>query len=180
MATAIDQTSTQTSTKSSQGPVRGDQFDRNNLSEYLTFTLGGEEYGIPILVVQEIIGYQRPTPIPSTPAWVQGVVNIRGTVIPVVDVRAIFHMPTIEYGTGSVIIVNRVGDRVIGAAVDAVNDVLAFRADQIQATPEISDQVQIHYVDGLGKHDNRLVMLLDMAEMVTQGLDGVDLGAASE
>lgn len=153
---------------------RGMQFDRGDAQEFLTFRLGDEEYGIPILVVQEIIGFQKPTAIPNAPEWVQGVVNIRGTVIPVVDVRSLFGMPAVEYDDTSVIIVNRVDDKVIGAAVDGVNDVLAFTSDEMQATPEVSDSFEVRFLDGMGKLDNRLVMLLDMAELIGRGLDGVD------
>ncbi|MDH5527887.1 MAG: chemotaxis protein CheW [Nitrospirota bacterium] len=159
---------------------RGMQFDRGDTQEFLTFRLADEEYGIPILVVQEIIGYQKPTAIPNAPAWVCGVVNIRGTVIPVVDVRNLFGMPATTYDDTSVIIVNRVNDKVIGAVVDGVNDVLAFTADQMQATPEVSDSFEVRYLDGLGKLDDRLVMLLDMAELIGRGLDGVDKLVSAE
>ena len=134
--------------------------------EFLTFALGSEEYGIPILTVQEIIGYQRPTPLPNSPAWVSGVVNIRGVVIPVVDVRSQFGMMEKEYDELSVIIVTQVAGRVIGSVVDQVNDVLSFTLDQMQETPEVSDQVNIKFITGLGKLDDRLVMFVDMEEIL--------------
>ncbi|MDH5528212.1 MAG: chemotaxis protein CheW [Nitrospirota bacterium] len=148
--------------------------------EFLTFALGGEEYGIPILNVQEIIGYVKPTPIPNAPGWVSGVINIRGVVIPVVDVRALFAMSSKEYDTTSVIIVTSVGTRVIGAVVDQVNDVLAFQEDQMQATPQVSSGVRTDYITGLGKLDDRLVMLLDMQEVMSgQNLEALAKSAAS-
>ncbi|MDH4230026.1 MAG: chemotaxis protein CheW, partial [Nitrospirota bacterium] len=144
--------------------------------EFLTFGLGGEEYGIPILNVQEIIGYVRPTPIPNTPSWVSGVINIRGVVIPVVDVRTLFSMSHKDYDATSVIIVTMVGERVIGAVVDQVNDVLAFKENEMQDTPEVANDIRTDYITGLGKLGDRLVMLLDMAEV----LSGENLQALAE
>ncbi len=138
--------------------------------EFLTFALGEEEYGIPILNVQEIIGYQKPTPIPNAPEWVSGVINIRGVVIPVVDVRQTFGMVHKEVDALSVIIVTELGGRTIGSVVDQVNDVLAFADDQMQATPEISGEVKAEAITGIGKKEDRLVMLLDM-EHVLSGAD---------
>ena len=142
--------------------------------EYLTFTLGREEYGIPILNVQEIIGYQEATPIPNSPAWVKGVVNIRGVVIPVVDIREKFTMPATEYNAYSVIIVNRVGERVIGAVVDAVNDVLAFTDAQIQEAPQVSRRLRTDFITGLGKLEGRLVLLLDMEQLLGDEVETVE------
>ncbi|MBI5136105.1 MAG: purine-binding chemotaxis protein CheW [Nitrospirae bacterium] len=147
--------------------------------EYLTFTLDSEEYGVPILSVQEIIGYQKPTPIPNAPKWVSGVVNIRGVVIPVVDIRSLLGMAAKDCGVTSVIIVTRVDGRTIGSVVDHVNDVLAFTPDQMQSTPEVADGVRTDSITGLGKLDQRLVMLLDMRQ-VLQGshktLDALPVG----
>ncbi|MFQ5509951.1 MAG: chemotaxis protein CheW [Leptospirillia bacterium] len=149
--------------------------------EFLTFALGEEEYGIPILNVQEIIGYQRPTPIPNAPEWVSGVINIRGVVIPVVDIRNLFGMEHKEYDELSVIIVTQVGERVIGAVVDQVNDVLEFTEDQMQDTPEVSASVRTDYITGLGKLEGRLVMLLEMDQVLSgehiptgQGMESPD------
>ncbi|MFQ5508279.1 MAG: chemotaxis protein CheW [Leptospirillia bacterium] len=146
--------------------------------EYLTFALGDEEYGLPILHVQEIIGYQKPTPIPNAPEWVSGVINIRGVVIPVVDIRATFGMPEKVYDEMSVIIVTEVAGRTIGSVVDQVNDVLAFAEDQMQDTPEITEHVHADAITGIGKKDDRLVMLLDM-EQVMSGAKDVEIPAAA-
>ncbi|MDH4229867.1 MAG: chemotaxis protein CheW [Nitrospirota bacterium] len=141
--------------------------------EFLTFGLGSEEFGIPILKVQEIIGFQRSTPIPNAPDWVLGVVNIRGVVIPVLDIRSIFGLGFREYDATSVIIVARIGEKVIGAAVDRVNDVLAFTDGQIQATPEVSERVDTHYLTGVGKMDERMVLLLDIEQVLGGSIHGV-------
>ena len=142
--------------------------------QFLTFTLADEEYGLPILDVQEIIGYQKSTPIPNAPDWVRGVINIRGVVIPVIDVRAKFGMPQIEYDAMSVIIVYRVGQRVVGAAVDAVNDVLSFTDDQLQDTPEMSSEVTADFITGLGKLEGRLVLLLDLPRLLGDEMETVE------
>ncbi len=143
--------------------------------EFLTFGLADEEYGIPILNVQEIIGYQKATPLPNAPDWVSGVVNIRGVVIPVVDIRKQFGMEEKEYDELSVIIVSQINGRTIGSVVDQVNDVLAFSTEQMQSTPEVSAKVRTDCITGLGKLDDRLVMLLDMERV----LCGMDLEAAA-
>src|ERR1700689_2004331 len=103
-----------------------------DLKQYLTFTLGREEYGIEILKVQEIKGYSAITPIPNTPAHVKGVMNLRGTVIPVVDLRSKFAMEAVEYTKFTVIIVASVGEKIVGIVVDAVSDVLTVSRGNIR------------------------------------------------
>jgi len=142
--------------------------------EHLTFTIDQEEYGIPILSVQEIIGYQKPTPIPNAPAWLSGVVNIRGMVIPVVDIRGLLGMESKEYDSNSVIIITEVDGRTIGSVVDQVNDVLAFQPDQMQATPEVADGIRTRSITGVGKLDERLVMLLDIGQVLAFGAADLD------
>ena len=137
--------------------------------EHLTFGLDDEEYGIPILSVQEIIGFQKPTPIPNAPSWLSGMVNIRGMVIPVVCIRRLLGVPDKEYDNNSVIIVTQVDGRTIGSVVDQVNDVLSFSPEQIQPTPEISSGVHASSITGVGKIDDRLVMLLDVAQVLESG-----------
>jgi purine-binding chemotaxis protein CheW len=141
--------------------------------EYLTFALDQEEYGIPILSVQEIIGFQKPTPIPNSPSWLSGMVNIRGTVIPVVCTRRLLNMPDKDYDSENVIIITQVGGRTVGSVVDQVNDVVSFSPEQIQPTPEISDRVRADSITGVGKIDDRLVMLLDIAQVLGSGADDI-------
>jgi len=146
----------------------------NETHEHLTFSLNDEVFGIPILSVQEIIGYQKPTPIPNAPDWLSGVVNIRGAVIPVVDIRNLLNMKTTDYDSNSVIIVTDIDGRTIGSVVDQVNDVLAFSPDQIQPTPEVADGVRARSITGVGKVDEHLVMLLDLGQVLACGAADLD------
>lgn len=135
-------------------------------SQYLTFTLGQEEYGVEILKVQEIKGYSPVTPIPSTPSYVKGVMNLRGTVVPVVDLRAKLAMPEAEYNQFTVIIVVKVGDRVMGVIVDAVSDVLNIPRADVQAPPDFGAQVDARFISGMAKAAEKLVVLLDIERVL--------------
>ncbi len=131
-------------------------------SQYLTFRLGSEEYGVEILRVQEIKGYTAITPIPNTPPYIKGVMNLRGTVIPVVDLRSKFGMAEAPYNQFTVIIVVTVGPKVIGLIVDAVSDVLDIPRADVQATPDFGAQVDARYMSGMAKAGDKLVVLLDI------------------
>jgi len=134
-------------------------------SQYLTFLLENEEYGIEILRVQEIKGFSKITPMPNVPHFVKGVLNLRGTVIPVIDLRSRFGLPDREYDKFTVIIVVNVSDRVVGLIVDAVSDVLNIPASQLGETPELAGQSAGSWVHRMGRIDDRLVLLLDVARM---------------
>src|ERR1035437_6176020 len=110
-------------------------------SQFLTFLLGTEQYGVEILKVQEIRGYSAVTPIPNTPAHIKGVINLRGTVVPVVDLRAKFSLANAEYNKFTVIIVVTVREKVVGLVVDAVSDVLDIGATEMRVAPEFGAQV---------------------------------------
>lgn len=140
--------------------------------QYLTFTLGAEEYGVEILKVQEIKGYSAITPIPNTPAYVKGVMNLRGSIIPIVDLRAKLAMAEAAYNQFTVIIVVRVGSKTVGLVVDAVSDVLSIPAQDIQATPDFGAQVDARFISGMAKAGDRLVVLLDIDKVL-----GAELGA---
>ena len=131
-------------------------------SQFLTFTLGSEEYGVEILKVQEIKGYTTVTPIPNTPGYVKGVMNLRGTIVPVVDLRSKLSMNTAEYTQFSVIIVVTVGSRVMGLVVDAVSEVLNIPRGDIQPTPDFGAQVDARFISGMAKAGDKLVVLLDL------------------
>lgn len=135
-------------------------------SQYLTFTLGQEEYGVEILKVQEIKGYSAITPIPNTPAYVKGVMNLRGAVIPIVDLRAKLAMSEAAYNQFTVIIVVRVGAKTVGVVVDAVSDVLNIPTKDIQATPDFGAQVDARFISGLAKAGDKLVVLLDIDKVL--------------
>ena len=131
-------------------------------SQYLTFALGAEEYGVEILKVQEIRGYSPVTPIPNTPSYVKGVMNLRGTIIPVVDLRGKLAMPDTTYSPFTVIIVVTVGAKVMGLIVDAVSDVLDIPHADIQATPDFGAQVNARFIHGMARAGDKLVVLLDI------------------
>jgi purine-binding chemotaxis protein CheW len=136
-------------------------------SQYLTFALGREEYGVEILKVQEIRGYAPITPIPNTPPHVMGVMNLRGTIIPVVDLRRTLGMPATEYTPFTVIIVITVKTRVMGVIVDAVSDVLDIARTAIQPTPDFGSQVDARFIDGMARAGDKLVVLLDIDRVLT-------------
>jgi purine-binding chemotaxis protein CheW len=135
-------------------------------SQYLTFPLGREEYGVEILKVQEIRGYSPITPIPNTPPHIKGVMNLRGTIIPVVDLRRKLAMPATEYGPFTVIIVVAVGTRVTGLIVDGVSDVLDIARTDIQPTPDFGGQVDARFINGMARAGDKLVVLLDIARVL--------------
>lgn len=137
-------------------------------AQYLTFALGEESYGIEILKVQEIKGYSAITPIPNTPPYIKGVMNLRGTVVPVVDLRAKFGLPDAAYGQFTVIIVVNLGHRIMGLVVDAVSDVLNVADAQVEQTPDLGTSVDTSFLTGMAKTGDRLVLLLDIHQVVGQ------------
>ncbi len=141
-------------------------------NQFLTFTLGSEEYGIEILKVQEIKGYSAFTPIPNAPAYIKGVMNLRGTVVPVVDLRAKFAMSENEYNQFTVVIVVTVGTRVFGLVVDAVSDVLNIPGEAIEATPHLGAGVDTSFMTGMAKSGDKLIALLDIDKLIGQDVYG--------
>jgi purine-binding chemotaxis protein CheW len=146
-------------------------------SQYLTFRLAEEEYGVEILKVQEIKGYSAITPIPNTPSYLKGVMNLRGTIVPVVDLRSKFAMDEAEYNQFTVIIVVKVGPKVMGLIVDAVSDVLNIPKVDIQATPDFGSEVDARYINGMAKAGEKLVVLLDI-DRVMNAVDDTALSVA--
>jgi purine-binding chemotaxis protein CheW len=136
-------------------------------NQFLTFNLGEELYGVDILRVQEIKGYTAVTKIPNTPPHIKGVLNLRGTIVPIVELRTKFGMPTIDYTAFTVIIVVVVRDKVMGLVVDAVSDVLNIDRKDIQSTPQFGARVDVSFVNGIGKSGDKLVALLDMDRLLT-------------
>ena len=136
--------------------------------QYLTFDLAEEHYGVDILKVQEIKGYTAVTKIPNTPEYLKGVLNLRGTIVPIVDLRLKFGMGPTEPTAFTVIVVVNVRDRVMGVLVDAVSDVLEFAQKDIQPPPELGTKVDITFVSGIGNCNERLVTLLDIDRVMTQ------------
>jgi purine-binding chemotaxis protein CheW len=136
-------------------------------NQYLTFALGAEEYGLEILKVQEIKGYTAFTPIPNAPAYVKGVMNLRGTVVPVIDLRTKFAMAETEYNKFTVVIVVTVGTKVFGLIVDAVSDVLSLAKNEIEATPDLGAAVDTSFITGMAKSGDKLIALLDIERVLS-------------
>lgn len=136
-------------------------------SQFLTFVLGEEQYGIEILKVQEIKGYSAITPIPNTPPHIKGVINLRGTVVPVVDLRAKFSLADTEYNKFTVIIVVTVGEKVIGMLVDAVSDVLDIAASDMRPAPDLGVHVDTRFISGMATIGERMTVLLDIDRLLS-------------
>jgi purine-binding chemotaxis protein CheW len=137
-------------------------------SQYLTFQLGEELYGVDILRVQEIKGYTTVTKIPNTPAHIKGVLNLRGTIVPIVELRTKFGMPMIDYTMFTVIVVVVVRERIMGLVVDSVSDVLNISKQDIQAPPEFGAKVDVSVLTGIGKSGDKLVALLNIDRLLSE------------
>lgn len=136
-------------------------------NEYLTFRLGEEEYGIEILKVQEIRGYEAVTSIANTPAFVKGIINLRGTIVPILDLRIRLGLQKVEYNQFTVVIILNVASHVVGLVVDAVSDVTILNADQIRPAPDLGMALSTAYITGLGTIDQRMIILVDIEKFMT-------------
>ena len=136
-------------------------------SEFLTFTLGTEEYGVDILKVQEIRGYGTVTRIPEAPEFIKGVINLRGTIVPVVDMRIKFKLGKVEYNALTVMIILNVANRVVGMVVDGVSDVVALSAAQVRPAPELGAAVGAQFLTGIGTLDSRMLILVDIEKLMS-------------
>jgi purine-binding chemotaxis protein CheW len=135
--------------------------------EFLVFTLGEEEYGIDILKVQEIRGYDSVTRIANAPDFIKGVINLRGIIVPIVDMRIKFHLGRVEYDNHTVVIILNVANRVVGMVVDGVSDVLTLKAEQIRPAPEFGVTMTTEYLTGLGTVEGRMLILMDIEKLMT-------------
>jgi len=135
--------------------------------EFLTFALGNEEYGIDILKVQEIRGYEKVTQIVNAPGFIKGVINLRGTIVPVVDMRLKFRLAKADYNEFTVMIILNIAHRVVGMVVDGVSDVMQLSAQQIRPAPEFGGAVHTPYITGLGTLDNRMLILVDIEKLMS-------------
>ncbi|MGQ6585765.1 chemotaxis protein CheW [Serratia sp. IR-2025] len=133
--------------------------------EFLIFTLGNEEYGIDILKVQEIRGYDQVTRIANTPAFIKGVTNLRGVIVPIIDLRVKFSQQSVSYDENTVVIVLNFGQRVVGIVVDGVSDVLSLTAEQIRPAPEFAVTLATEYLTGLGSLGERMLILVDIEKL---------------
>jgi len=135
--------------------------------ELLTFRLGTEEYGIDILKVQEIRGWEAPTAIANAPAFIKGVISLRGTIVPVVDLRLKFNLGEAKYDELTVMIILNLSGRIVGVVVDAVSDVLTLAPEQIKPAPEFSAAFDTTYIMGLGVEKERMLILVDIERLMT-------------
>jgi purine-binding chemotaxis protein CheW len=149
--------------------------------QFLTFVLDGEEYGVEILRVQEIKGWEGVTRVPHTPHYLLGVTNLRGTVVPVIDLRARFGMPRAEFTSVNVVIVFRVAfgrsEKTVGIVVDGVAEVYDFRAGDIRPPPEVKASVDPSLIAGLGTTGDKMVLLLDIDRLVASSIDPASVTA---
>jgi len=145
-------------------PAMGAGIERQ---EFLTFTLGKEEYGIEILKVQEIRSYEVVTTIANAPEFIKGVVNLRGTIVPIVDMRIKFNLGEVDYTEFTVVIILNVAGRVVGMVVDSVSDVISLGPEQIRPAPDFSSSFDISYITGLGTVDSRMLILVDIEKLMS-------------
>ena len=145
------------------------------LLQLVTFHIAEEEFGVDILSVQEIIRLMQITTVPRAPACIEGVINLRGKVIPVIDMRKRFNLPAIERDSRTRIIVMEFGAKIVGFLVDAVSEVLRIPADTVESAPAVVSGVGSEYIKGVGKLDDRLLILLDLDSL----LEGTDLASVA-
>lgn len=146
--------------------------------QYLTFLLDEQEYGLELFKIQEICGYVPITPIPNLPQHVRGVMNLRGTVLPVVDLRMKFGLPEVEYTKFTVIVIAKVRDKTVGLLVDAVSDVLQVTPEQIRDAPDFGSAVDTEFIRGVFQTHDRLAVALNIEKLLTDSeLTKSDLAA---
>lgn len=147
-----------------------------SIREFLAFKLGSEEYGINILSVQEIRSFEQPTRMTSAMPYLLGVVNLRGVIVPIVDMRIRFNLREVNYDHFTVVIVLNLGARVVGMVVDGVSDVIALSPDQLRAVPECSSSIANDHLLAIGSLDNRMLILLDIEKLMASA----DIGLVSQ
>jgi len=143
-----------------------------DIDQYLTFIMADEEYGVDILSVKEIRNWDSATPIPNSPDHVRGVINLRGTIVPIIDLRQCFGMKAIEYGPLTVVLVLQVtserGKREVGIVVDAVSDVYSLDESQVKPAPDMGAAINIDFIKGLASIDEKMVILLNIDRLLNQ------------
>ncbi len=146
-----------------------------DISEFLAFKLGEEEYGMDILRVQEIRSFERPTRMANAPEHILGVVNLRGVIVPIVDMRIKFQLNPVNYNTFTVVIVLNIGSRVVGMVVDGVSDVITLSPEQLRPVPELSSAIGSDHLLAIGSLENRMLILIDIEKLMSSA----DLGLVS-
>ena len=141
--------------------------------EFLAFTLGEEEYGIDIQKVQELRGYDTVTLIANAPKHIKGVVNLRGIIVPIIDMRIKFNLGTPTYDQFTVVIILNIASRVMGMVVDSVSDVITLSAEQVKPAPEMGSVLDTDYLIGLGTLDERMLILVDIDKLMSSAEMGL-------
>ncbi len=141
--------------------------DDSMKNRYLTFRVGDEDYGIEIMYVTEIVGMQKVTEVPDMPDYVKGVINLRGQVIPVMDVRTRFKIPPKEYDDRTCAIVVNMDSTIIGLIVDSVDEVMNISDEEISPPPAINESWSCRFINGMGKVNNRVKILLDVSRLLS-------------
>ena len=163
--------------------ISHDMKTETNAAQYLTFIMNDEEYGIDILRVQGIQGWDTVTEIPNTPDYVLGVINLRGAVVPIIDLRRRLGIPSIDFGPTTVVIIVRVGEdnegRTVGLVVDAVSEVYSIEDDDLAPAPDFGRSANTEYVRALATVDNKMVILMDIAELMDEEDFGGSTGSAA-
>jgi purine-binding chemotaxis protein CheW len=144
-----------------------DLASRSAASEFLAFTLGREEYGIDILKVQEIRGYESVTRIANAPEFIKGLINLRGIIVPIIDMRIRFSLGTPTYDQFTVVIILNISGRIVGMVVDSVSDVTTLTPEQIKPAPEMGTVLDTDYLIGLGTLDERMLILMDIDKLMS-------------
>jgi purine-binding chemotaxis protein CheW len=151
----------------------------NTGNEFLAFTLGKEEYGIQILKVQELRGYETVTRIANAPEFVKGVVNLRGIIVPIVDMRIKFNLGEPTYDQFTVVIILNIAGRVVGMVVDSVSDVITLTADQVKPAPDMGTAFNSNFLIGLGTLEDRMLILIDIDRLMSSAEMGLLEAAAA-
>lgn len=143
-----------------------------SIREFLSFKLGEEEYGIDILNVQEIRSYESPTRLANAPNFVKGVVNLRGVIVPILDMRIKFDLAQVNYDAFTVVIILNLGRKVVGMVVDGVSDVITFTPSQLRPVPEISSSIRGNHLMAIGSVGDRMLILIDIKKFT----DSAEMG----
>ena len=143
------------------------------IREFLAFKLGDEEYGMDILRVQEIRSFEKPTRMANAPAYILGVINLRGVIVPIIDMRIKFNLAQVNYDTFTVVIVLNIGKQVVGMVVDGVSDVITLTPEQLRPVPEFSSTIGSDHLLAIGSLENRMLILLDIEKLMTSAEMGL-------
>ncbi len=156
------------------GPnVEGMSLTAHGVTEFLAYRLGSEEYGIDIQKVQELRGYEKPTRMAGVPEYIKGVVNLRGIIVPIIDMRIKFNLGTPVYDQFTVVIILNISGRIMGMVVDSVSDVITLTPEQIKPAPAMGTAVDTDYLMGLGTIEERMLILLDIDRLMSSAEIGL-------